>query len=136
MKLTEIMTSGKKGYEAFVLDEPSRQTLAKVFPPKYPEWIGHHITFEFGVQKGTEGKYGGSQPVKVVGYAEDNGIEVLVVSVGGVTIRPDGKKYHITWSLDRSKGWKPVDSNKVIQDKGFKLLDRPIPINTTFEFLY
>lgn len=136
MKLTEITSSGRRGYEAFVLDNSSRQALASIFPPKYPEWIGHHITHEFGVQKGPEEKYGVPQPCKVVGYAEDDGIEVLVVAVGGVTIRPDGKKYHITWSLDRSKGWKPVDSNKVIQETGFKLLDRPISIHTTFEFLY
>lgn len=135
MKLLDIFENRKYGgYTAYVLDDHSRQQLAKRFPPKFPQWIGHHITYEFGVPKGSPEQYGVSQTCKVVGYAEGDGIEALVVAIGGVTTRPDGKTFHITWSLDRSKGRKPVDSNKIIEQNGYTKVD-PIVVHTTFEYL-
>jgi len=60
--------------------------------------------------------------IKVVGYVNSgDGLEALVVSVDGETTRPDGSVYHITWSL--TNGYKPVDSNKVIAERGYDVLD-------------
>jgi len=120
-------------YTAYVLDKKSRRELAKKFPPKHDEFIGHHITVNFGVPKGTPKP---SQPkkVEVVGYANnDDGLEALVVAVNGKTDRPGGSKYHITWSLNRSEGFKPVHSNKLIS-KGYEKID-PIPITITPQVL-
>ena len=120
-------------YTAHVLDKKSRRELAKVFPPKYPEFVGHHITLKFGVPKDAPNP----RPaiVKVVGYADDGeGLEALVVEVDGKTVRPDGGIYHITWSLDRSKGKKPVHSNELVKRQGHEL-DETYPITTTPEVL-
>lgn len=119
-------------YTAYVLDGKSRRELVKRFPPKYPELIGHHATVKFGVPKDAPKP----RPAKleVVGYADDGeGLEALVVAVNGKVHRPDGSLYHITWSLDRSKGRKPVQSNTLVQ-AGYDPIDS-IPITTTGEVL-
>lgn len=107
-------------YEAYVLTNESREALAKVFPPKHPVFVGHHVTRRFGVPRTPNVPYGQQTTgwFEVIGYAEDDGIEALVVSVMGREARPDGKRYHVTWSLDPAKGRKPVHSNDVIA-KGF-----------------
>lgn len=102
-------------YSAFVLDNTSRNKLEKLFPPKFPEFIGHHITHQFGVKKDSEAPES-PKSVEVIGYSSEDGLEALIVSINGSHIRPDGKVYHITWSLDRSKGKKPVHSNELIKN--------------------
>lgn len=102
-------------YTAYVLPETERQRLAKIFKPRYAEFLGHHVTEKFGVPKGTEAP---PQPVKfrVVGEVDSrDGLQALVVSVDGSTERPDGGTYHITWSLDRDAGYKPQHSNDLIK---------------------
>lgn len=120
-------------YVALVLNDQTRATLVERFPPKYKDFIGHHITLKFGVPKDTDLPL---QPrdVKVVGYASDDSLEAFVVSVDGKVNRPDGSTYHITWSLDRSKGRKPVDSNKLLT-KGYQKLDNPINVKTEIKML-
>jgi hypothetical protein len=131
MKVYQLL---HEGYNAYVLDEQSRNLLAKRFPPKYPEWIGHHVTVDFGVPKDPALPYGDVADIEVVGYAEDDGIEAFVVAVNGEIKRPDGKTYHITWSLDRTKGRKPVDSNNVIAARGFTKVT-PIVAHATLQYL-
>lgn len=107
-------------YEAFVLDGKSRDRLIKAFPPKYPDVLAHHITEKFGVPKPTEPVRHYGVDVKVIGYADDGvGCEALVVEVNGKSTRKDGKVYHVTLSIDRAAGRKPVDSNTVIKEKGW-----------------
>ena len=56
---------------------------------------------------------------RVVGRADDGqGVEALVVALGGETRRWDGSRYHITWSL--ADGRKPVESNAVIAQHGWE----------------
>ena len=121
-------------YTALVLDGRSRRFLRKTFPPKYPDFIGHHITMKFGVPKDTPKP---SQPktVEVVGhkYDDERGVEALVVAVNGKTKRPDGSTYHVTWSIDKSKGAKPVHSNNMLKG-GFDKVD-PIAIKISPELL-
>jgi hypothetical protein len=102
-----------EGYLAYELPDQARNALAKMFPPKYPEFIGHHITSAFGVSQPGELATTPAH-IKVIGYVEEDGLEALVVEVNGSKRRNDGKTYHITWSLDRSKGKKPVMSNDLI----------------------
>ena len=129
MKIEELFEM----YTALVLDKKSRKTLRDRFPPKYPDFIGHHITMKFGVPKDTPKP---SQPksIAVVGYKDDEkGVEALIIAVNGKTKRPDGSTYHVTWSIDRSAGRKPVDSNKILKG-GFDKID-PISIKISPEVL-
>ena len=121
-------------YTAYVLNPSAKERLVQLFPPKYPEAVGHHITIQFGVPSNTPTPEP-AQNVQVVGYADDGeGLEALVVAVNGKVKRPDGSMYHITWSLDRSKGKKPVQSNALVQ-KGYERTTAPITIGTTPEVL-
>lgn len=98
-------------YTAYTLTNVSRKKLYLLYPPKYPEFIGHHITEEFGVPAGTEAP---ADPVlvQVVGYIDNGeGVEGFLVEVDGTSDRPSGGKYHITWSIDRDKGFKPFHTN-------------------------
>jgi len=49
-----------------------------------------------------------------------------LVELNGSTRRSDGRLYHITWSLDRSKGKKPFHTNDIIHKA--ELLKAKIPI--------
>lgn len=119
-------------YTGYELSENSRNKLRNIFPPQYTEFLGHHITEKFGVSDPDETP---KQPTsaKVVGYVNDNtGIEGLLVEINGTTKRPDGSSYHITWSLDREKGYKPVHTNKIIHEA--TRLKSPIDIEVTPKF--
>ena len=50
---------------------------------------------------------------------DGRGVQALVVRIDCAVARPDGSTYHVTWSLDRSRGRKPVDSNEVIRRHGW-----------------
>lgn len=87
------------GYAAYILAEDKRQTLLEVFEPEFSKAIAHHITYEFGVDMPK------SMPkienVELTHHISDgNGLEVLCVKINGEETRADGKRYHITWSLD------------------------------------
>lgn len=122
-------------YEAFILTDASRQQLAQLFPPKFPMWIGHHVTHAFGVPKTPNVPYGEQTHgwFSVIGYAVEDGLEALVVQVATREHRPDGKRYHLTWSLDPAKGKKPVHSNDLIA-RGFQRVD-PVEFSATFDYV-
>lgn len=125
MKIQEVLT---EMYTAYVLDESAREKLTEKFPPKYDNFIGHHVTIDFGVPGDTPVPEPAT--VKVIGYVDSgDGLEALVVSVSGNTKRSDGKLYHITWSIDSNSNYKPVDSNTLLQQKKYTLV-RPIVIQT------
>ena len=53
----------------------------------------------------------------MVGRADDgSSLECLVVELDGITDRPDGSTYHITWSLGPHR--KARESNDVLRDQG------------------
>lgn len=103
-------------YTAYQLTESSRQSILALFKPKYSSVICHHITVKFGVPSNAP-LPPKTKDIQVVGYIDNkDGLEVLLVSIDGKTDRENGQKYHITLSIDRDKGYKPVDSNKVIEE--------------------
>lgn len=133
MRYTELKEEIKKGYNGFLLSPTSKQELLSYFPPKYPKLIGHHVTHKYGITNAEPLPEGGA--AYVVGYADDGeGLEALVVEINNARIRPDGSIYHITWSLDPSKGKKPVHSNNLIKEQGFERITPPIPIILTPTF--
>lgn len=113
-------------YTGYLLSENDRNKLASLFPPKNPTWLGHHITETFGVDANHPPPKKPSS-VMLIEYLEEDGIEGFLASVDGTVNRPSGGKYHLTWSIDKGKGRKPVDTNNIV-DQG-KKLSKPIPLN-------
>ena len=120
-------------YTAYVLTDESRAQLETKYPPKYEKFIGHHVTVEFGVPADAEPPE--EAVVKVLGRVDSgDGLEALVVSVNGETSRPDGSKYHITWSLN-PESYKPVDSNELLKKTYNYTMSLPITIDTVPQVL-
>lgn len=121
----------KKGYTGFELDAKQRRQLLGILIPKYADVIAHHITYKFGV--GQEATPTAPKEAAIVGYANDpSGLEAYVVSINGSITRPDGKIFHVTWSLDKSKGKKPVQSNNLLA-KGYESVAAiPLILNPKF----
>ena len=120
----------KKGYTGYQINSNSRNYMLQHFSHKYKKVIAHHITYAFGV---TESLPPESKLTKVIGYMDStDGLEAFVVELNGKTTRPDGKFYHITYSLDPQK-YKPKDSNTLLTTLGFTNI-KPFLINVTPTF--
>lgn len=109
------------------LGRDDRAALLERFAPEWPDVIADHITLD--------GDAGDDAPLptatagEIVGSVSDGeGLQAMVVAIDGTTDRPDGSTYHITWSLDRSRGRKAVESNDVIAARGWRAFEKPVPI--------
>lgn len=126
--------SVRMGYLAYVLDEASRATLLKHFPPKFPDVVAHHVTLQHPAPMPdvdpTE-----RVSIKVIGYAEDDSLETLIVEIDGRVQRPDGKVFHCTWSMDKAKGRKAKESNDLIAGGGWKQVT-PVTVTGELKFLF
>lgn len=126
-----------KGISVYLLSDGSREHLFGESTPIFPNFVGHHVTYEF--QSSDKDPLPPEGDYVVVGYAYEkerrlngSGIEALVVSINGTVNRPDGEVYHITWS--HGSGYSPKDSKRIV-NAGWKRLDTPIPINMTPAFI-
>lgn len=109
------------------LDPEERAALLARFPPAWPDVIADHVTLDAQAKRDTP--LPRATEATIVGTIDDGeGLQALVVAIDGTTDRPDGSTYHITWSLDRKRGRKPVQSNEVIAKLGWRPLDAPLPI--------
>ena len=107
------------------LPQHERDRLLERFAPRYERVIADHVTLKLG--GGREAPLPDEERGTVVGRADDgDSLECLVVEIGGTTDRPDGSIYHITWSLGAER--KPKESNDVLRDRGWQLIDDPIAI--------
>src|SRR5207237_10239845 len=106
--------------------------LRQRFPPAYPEVVAHHVTLKFGDREAALPTETGGE---IVGVADDGqGVQALVLQIGGTTTRPDGSTFHITWSL--APGREARESNDVIRRHGWAAFAAPIPVRLipkTFE---
>jgi hypothetical protein len=116
-----------KGYVGWLLPHTERNMLLDRFAAKFSQLIAHHCTWQFGVddsQSLPQNNWGW-----VVGESVDpDGVQALVLLIGGSSKRPDGGTLHITWSL--TPGRKPVESNQVIAQFGIQPVD---PIRVRLE---
>lgn len=103
------------------------EQLFAILPPKHENVFAEHITCEYGVPEDTE-LPSQVDSVVVVGIAENDKVQALVVKVGANTQRPDGRLYHIT--LSTADGIKPFESNMLLESEGFSPIE-PIRIDAT-----
>jgi hypothetical protein len=121
-----------RGYLGYELNEESRVEALWLIPAVYPDVIARHVTTQFPATSDDPLPL----PVataEIVGIGDDgNGVQAVVVALDTNTARPDGSVFHITWSLDRSAGRKPMESNAVLK-AGFNPIG-PFPITLTPKF--
>jgi hypothetical protein len=103
----------KKGYNGYQLTDHARSQLLEHVERMFDDVIAHHVTYEFGVYESLPPD---TNLVRVTAVANNDRVQAAVVKVNSTTQRPDGRTYHVTVSLDRSKGAKPVDSNDMLDD--------------------
>ncbi len=114
----------------WTLDRDDRERLLAMLPPRWPDRIAEHITGASG--KAEDDPLLPEIAARIVGQVDDGeGVQAMVVTVDGGTRRPDGGIYHITWSLDRSRGREAMDSNDVIARLGWQPVDPAVPIAVT-----
>ena len=108
------------------LPEVERELLMRRFPPKYEKVVADHVTLRVGATPDTP--LPNKPQAQVVGRADDgSSLECLVVELDGVTDRPDGSTFHITWSLGPHRN--PRESNDVLRDQGWTYIEAPIPVD-------
>lgn len=104
-----------------------RDRLLVRFKPLFADVIADHVTLRTGTDRKT--LLPCETHGEVVGETDDGtGVQALVVKIGGTTNRCDGSTYHITWSIDRARGRRAVESNDVIARLGWRCLAEPVPI--------
>jgi len=125
-RAAEKRSSTKRSIVGWTLDSEQRSWLLNLFSSAYPDVIADHVTLASGPEAKRPPK---DTNAEVVGQADDGaGVQAFVVRINGTTDRPDGSTYHITWSIDRSKGREARESNDVIRMCGWQPLDQPVPI--------
>ena len=110
------------------LDRQARRDLLERFAPAYADAVADHVTLRAGI--GLDDEKPAPVACRIVGRADDGeGVEAMVVEIDGTTDRPDGSTFHITWSLDRSKGRRAGESNDVIRERGWTTFDEPVDVS-------
>lgn len=96
------------------------------FAPAHPNVVAEHVTHTYpspdpAPPAGT---------VTVVGYAADDRADTLIVAVDGDVYRPDGRLFHLTYSL--ADGVRPVYAGELASvayaNGTWVRLDSPVPV--------
>jgi len=109
------------------LDRAQRAMLLERLPPAWPDVDADHVTLK--ANAGANEPLPTETQAEIIGSVDDGeGLQAMVVAIGGTTDRPDGSVYHITWSLDQARGRRAVQSNDVIAARGWQAFPESIPI--------
>ena len=107
------------------LHRGQRRELLQQFPPKFPNVVADHVTLTSKTAR--DAPLPQESEGEIVGRTDDGqGVEAMVVAIGGTTDRPDGSIYHITWSL--ADGRRARESNDVLREREWERFDLPMPI--------
>ena len=118
---------GRRWVTGWKLEPSDRDKLLMRFEPLFPDVIADHVTLRTGTDEKTP--LPRETRGQVIGEIDDGaGVQALVVKIGGTTNRADGSTYHITWSIDRARGRRPVESNDVIAQLGWRSLPEPVSV--------
>ncbi|WP_343343137.1 hypothetical protein WJT74_07050 [Sphingomicrobium sp. XHP0239] len=113
------------GPVGWILDERDRERLLERFVPRFERVIAHHVT-QWGHRR--RAPVPAPAMLAIVGHVADASIEALLVTVDGRIERPDGSRYHCTWSLDPASGRVPKDANAMIAETDWTSVD-PLPVS-------
>lgn len=101
-------------YLALPLSQAQHDLVVAKWQPKFSNVRAHHITLGGErVNTLTKQYFDAAKSVAIIGYASNEFIEALLVTVNGTQFRQDGKRYHITLSF--CDGHKPVESNDLLK---------------------
>jgi hypothetical protein len=121
-----------KGYTGYKLTDDAQAYLLARVPAVHPDVIAHHVTYAFGVEDDQMPADAGI--VRVVAVAHNKKVQAAIVKVNGSVMRPDGSYFHITVSIDRAAGGRPVDSNALVRDRKRWVVRRPFILNVVPQF--
>lgn len=109
------------------VDRHTRRLLLEIFPPTYADVIADHVTLKSHLDP--DASPPDPAACRIIGRADDGqGVEAMVVEIDGDHRRPDGGVFHITWSLDRERGRRAVESNEVIRIHGWTALATSVEV--------
>lgn len=110
-------------YSAYIFTDDTRDQLIEAVPlvHQYTN-ASDHIIYKSPDFQAPQW----ASSIKVVGVAQNDEAQALIVEINGTTTRPDGGIFHTTWSL--KKGVKPTYTNKLISEHGWNKLEYPIDI--------
>lgn len=115
----------RANYSGYRVSDPA-QTLQDLerqgVTPAFDRLILEHVTHTFP-DKTTAPP---AQSVRIVGVAEGDGVQALLVEVDGSTARPDGGLFHVTFSL--AEGVKPFASNALLAEGEIRPLAEPVDV--------
>lgn len=102
-------------YSAYKLTDKSRAKLLAAVPPIHSKVIAEHITYVFPSNTLPPD----CKTAIVLVEASDDKVQAVGVALkydeaNTNAIRPDGKMFHITISIDAENGGKPVMSNDLL----------------------
>jgi hypothetical protein len=107
-------------YLGYALSDTSRQAMLKRFPPKYSDVKADHVTLKFPAAA-DDAPPPQPQSARVIGYADSgDGVEAAVVEIDGSTVRPDGRVFHVTLSVDPSRGKESAHANDLLKEGRFE----------------
>jgi hypothetical protein len=101
-------------YSAVVIDEASRKLLLNKIAPIHKEVIAHHMTINLGPLKGSNVLLIGQEvELRVVTTASDDKVQAVGVKILNSKLGCANTVPHITLSVNRQTGGKPMLSNKL-----------------------
>lgn len=110
------------------LDPEQRGRLLDQLAPHWPDVIADHVTLQAKAPEAAP--LPEPKAADIIGEVDDgHGLQAMVVRIDGTTARPGGGTYHITWSLDRSRGRHAEESNDVLAERGWITLPEPVPLD-------
>lgn len=123
--MNNILSNPSNLYRAYPLTTQDRKELLIRFVPTHPVVIADHISAQALslMHLVKEGAATG----EVIGYADHEGLQILLVTVNGVELTGDGTPFHISWSAEHDA--KTRESGAVAKRNGFTRLSQTIPLD-------
>ena len=121
------------GILSLQLSKESKQYLRDMYPAKYPDWYGDHVTLVYGAPKEATEYYAGKLAIaSIFAYASNDRIEAVRVSTHGL---PDTYGTpHIT--LSAKEGVAPFESVAMLKsDHDERPLEAEVDLSGTIEFI-